>query len=64
MSILIDWIAVLFLDEQASHAKIGTERSVYVQLASAILQCWTKGQSFTAVAEDFRRTATATVAEV
>ena len=25
LSILIDWIAVLFLDEQASHAKRGTE---------------------------------------
>ena len=30
----------------------------------AYLQCWTKGRSSTAVAEDFRPTATATVAEV
>ena len=28
------------------------------------LQCWTEGRSSTAVAEDFRPTATATVAEV
>ena len=30
----------------------------------AISQCWTEGRSSTAVAEDFRPTATATVAEV
>ena len=28
------------------------------------VQCWTKGRSSTAVAEDLRPTATATVAEV
>ena len=30
----------------------------------AITQCWTEGRSSTAVAEDLRPTATATVAEV
>ena len=29
-----------------------------------LVQCWTEGRSSTAVAEDFRPTATATVAEV
>ena len=29
-----------------------------------IIQCWTEGRSSTAVAEDLRPTATATVAEV
>ena len=35
-----------------------------VAVGSRDLQCWTEGRSSTAVAEDLRPTATATVAEV
>ena len=33
-------------------------------MCTSLFQCWTEGRSSTAVAEDLRPTATATVAEV
>ena len=51
---------------QATLTKLCPLLNNYLSLVDilSMLQCWTKGRSSTAVAEDLRPTATATVAEV
>ena len=52
------------MKEQMTAKFLVKKLNSYIQLNNRILQCWTKGQSSTAIAEDLGLTATATAAEV